>query len=352
MDDLGLGSKGLAVTAWQAIVGTKPDGDFGPATQMATRIWQSQHGLTATGAVGLEEWDTAAKIPPEQSDPVQGLDVSAIQGNVPWKALALAGHRFAFLRCQVGNETTRDVKFVDNVRAAKDNGFFLAPYDFPFPLPHLDPVAQADLFAKSADIDGHPLGAEKGELPPAYDLEWPPPELWAKWKCSANQIIDWSLKCLERMEQNWGCKPIIYSYPYFLQSISKGDGFLSFMQYKLWIAGGAQYENGDGHLPDLTKEGPPKVPGWGSDWLFNQWDGNGGKRLPNGVDADFNVYRYDLASLERLCQSLADDDRAIETPRDLSTIFAKTSELIVEDSVHAYRQERAQRIIDEAGVMA
>lgn len=46
-----IGCKGPAVEAWQRIVGATPDGDFGGATQVATRAWQASHGLPATGIV-------------------------------------------------------------------------------------------------------------------------------------------------------------------------------------------------------------------------------------------------------------------------------------------------------------
>ncbi len=280
---------------------------------------------------------------------VQGLDVSVIQGaSVPYPALRALGHEFVFVRCQVGNNAGRDTLFEANIRRAKDAGLFCTPYLFPFPLTHLDPIAQADIFLQATMLDGHPVGADIGELPQAYDLEWPPPEEWAKRGCSADQIVDWSLAALDRMHTNTGQAPIIYSYPYFLQMLAKAKNFPMLLKYKLWIAGGPQYRNGNGVVPDVTKQQPPKVVGWGNDWLFWQWDGDGGKRIPGiNVDADFNLFNGELVDLARLCQSNEAKD-VVVTPEDIAVMHAEASSLIMDDELHAYRQARANVIIAEA----
>lgn len=53
------GSKGEAVMIWQVIVGMRGkdiDGDFGPATEAATRKFQKAHGLDVDGIVGKFSW--------------------------------------------------------------------------------------------------------------------------------------------------------------------------------------------------------------------------------------------------------------------------------------------------------
>ena len=56
------GDKGKAVKIWQIIVGVNADGDFGPATDTATKKWQSTHKdnngkqLDADGIVGSLSW--------------------------------------------------------------------------------------------------------------------------------------------------------------------------------------------------------------------------------------------------------------------------------------------------------
>jgi peptidoglycan hydrolase-like protein with peptidoglycan-binding domain len=57
------GSSGPDVIVWQKIIGVSPaDGSFGPLTDAATRIWQTQHGLTADGKVGPATWAAALGV--------------------------------------------------------------------------------------------------------------------------------------------------------------------------------------------------------------------------------------------------------------------------------------------------
>src|SRR5579859_6046473 len=279
---------------------------------------------------------------------VRGLDISACQGtNVRWDLLVADGIAYCWARCQVGNNVGRDALFAAYVDQMLQAGIIPGCYQFPFPLAHLDPLAQAEGFAQAALVgsDKHPLGSMSRELPPAYDLEWPPPDEWAKRGETADSICDWSIACLERMTFPWGgVAPVIYSYPYFLQALAKAKNYAELVKYKLWIAGGATYMNGGGIWPDPPK--PPIVPGWGDDWTFNQWDGNGGKRLPGtGVDADFDLYRYDLDALRALCRA----NPPAPTPElDPVVIAAQASNLSIDDAVTAYRDARAQAMIDQA----
>ena len=50
------GSTGKAVKVWQLIIGVSTDGDFGSATESATKKFQKAHGLTADGIVGNKTW--------------------------------------------------------------------------------------------------------------------------------------------------------------------------------------------------------------------------------------------------------------------------------------------------------
>ena len=51
------GCKGKSVKIWQIIIGNvNVDGDFGPATEAATRKWQAAHKLEADGIVGPKTW--------------------------------------------------------------------------------------------------------------------------------------------------------------------------------------------------------------------------------------------------------------------------------------------------------
>ena len=278
---------------------------------------------------------------------VQGTDVSVMQNTVPFDKLKAAGHEFTFIRCKVGNNPGIDTRFVENVRRARDAGLYVAPYFFPFPLAHINPMAQVAGFLDAAMVDGDAVGGNRGDLPPAYDLEWPAPENWAERGCTADQIVDYACAQLARIHDDYGIAPIIYSYPYFIASLSKAKNFAHLMKYNLWLAGGPQYKNGNGQVPRRADDGTwldnaPKVPGWNDTWLFWQHDGDGGKRLPTGVDCDFNVFRFDSTALGQLAQTI-DGAPPILVP-DLNTIHAMAADVMADDALHGYRQERIAAI--------
>lgn len=50
------GSIGPTVVQWQKIIGVTADGNFGPATETATKAWQRDRGLTPDGIVGPKTW--------------------------------------------------------------------------------------------------------------------------------------------------------------------------------------------------------------------------------------------------------------------------------------------------------
>lgn len=55
------GSSGPLVAEWQRILGLVADGQFGPATEVATKQWQQIHGLAGDGIVGPATWATGLK---------------------------------------------------------------------------------------------------------------------------------------------------------------------------------------------------------------------------------------------------------------------------------------------------
>jgi len=58
------GSKGPDVIEWQKVLGVKQDGVFGSGTDVATRKWQTAHGLVADGVVGPKSWALAYQQAP------------------------------------------------------------------------------------------------------------------------------------------------------------------------------------------------------------------------------------------------------------------------------------------------
>ena len=217
---------------------------------------------------------------------IRGIDASSVQGVLPIDALDAVDCRFLIHKCQQGNDG-RDPFFDRNIEAARDKGWVVGAYHFLYPLPHLSPEAQAEGFFKAS-----PLGTEDGDLPPAIDLEWPDPDAgWVKWGCTGPQICDWSRRCAERMSELYGRKPLIYTYPYFMQAL-RGRGALGgdvswLAEYPLWIA---------------SYSPKPVLPAPWSDWSMWQYDGNGGQRMPNGGDVDFNWFNGDEQALREFCR--------------------------------------------------
>ena len=201
------------------------------------------------------------------TDLIKGLDVSIIQGNIDFKAVAATGVQFVVCRCGVGNGGI-DRLYKQNIANAKAAGLKVMAYHFIYPLP---PLASQPLRDPRAQAQMH-VNAAGGELA-ACDLEWPAPQDWAKWGCTAAQIVQWSIEYLEAYEQLSGIRPIVYTYPYFAKAVNLPAWFGE--KYKLWIA---SYQHG-----------APFIPKPWTDWVMWQYSGGTGdeaQHLPNGAPVD------------------------------------------------------------------
>jgi GH25 family lysozyme M1 (1,4-beta-N-acetylmuramidase) len=263
---------------------------------------------------------------------VRGIDVSQFQGRrLPWTELKAMGIEFAYVRCHHGNDHAPDPVFGENVRAARGAGVRVGAYCVPFPLPHLRPADQVALWQDSLTVDGDRVGSLIGELPVAIDIEWPPPHEWPKWKCDATQITEWALDCLAL----WDNRPIVYSYPFFIQALAASRQSVELAKYELWIAGGPQYQNGNGRLPG-SSEAPPRTAIWTDRWKIWQYDGDGGARMPNGIDADFNVFNGTIEDLDTFCGRVPvslESDRPPPSPDSMRS-------LLLDFEIRDYRKRR------------
>jgi len=198
---------------------------------------------------------------------IKGLDVSIIQGNIDFKAVAATGVQFVVCRCGVGNGGI-DSKYKQNIANARAAGLKVMAYHFIYPLP---PLASQPLRDPKLQAKMH-VDAAGGELA-ACDLEWPAPEDWGKWGCTAAQITAWSIAYLEEYERLSGIRPIVYTYPYFAKAINLPASFGE--KYKLWIA---SYQTG-----------APLIPKPWTDWVMWQYSGGTGpeaQHLPSGAPVD------------------------------------------------------------------
>lgn len=216
---------------------------------------------------------------------IYGFDVSSMQGAHPFDQIARAMPEleFVIIRGQVGNDNF-DPDFEANAKASFAAGLVPFMYCYAYPLPAAaghpgrDPMEQARLFV--AHAQRYPEFAKR---PLFLDFEFPEPQDWAKWGCTAASIAAWMLACCEEIERLMGVAPVIYTYPDWWQHVAAADVSWA-ARFALWLA---RYLT-PGSRP-TQGQSPALIAPWLA-WLFWQFDGTGGLRLPNGVDADFCCY--------------------------------------------------------------
>lgn len=193
------------------------------------------------------------------ADLIKGIDISTIQGNVDFAACKAAGLDFVICRCGVGNGG-KDANYDKYVAQATAAGLQVAAYHFIYPLPPLasqplrDPVKQAQLHAGWA--------ATSPVQVVCCDMEWPLQQDWAKWGCTAAQIVQWTLTYLQAYEAATGIRPVVYTFPYFAQALNLPQSFAD--TYQLWIA---------------SYQASPFIPKPWTDWVMWQ-DSSGPYHLP------------------------------------------------------------------------
>jgi lysozyme len=196
----------------------------------------------------------------------QGIDVSSVQGNIDFSAVAAAGIEFVICKCYTGNDG-EDPTYSNNVINAQNAGLSVGTYHFVYPLPadpnhpNRDPVGQAQLH----------FAATKTKLV-CCDVEWPMNTDWNKWGIPNGQFIsDWTLQYLETYTQLSGNKPLVYTYPYFAGQVGFSQ---QITQYQLWIAS---------YVPNQ-----PVIPQPWNSWIV--WQSSGGTyKLPSGAPCDYDV---------------------------------------------------------------
>ena len=151
---------------------------------------------------------------------VHGIDVSHHQGTIDWDAVKGTEKqeypiRFVFMKATEGGDY-KDRRFDENFRQAKEAGLIRGAYHFYNP--NTDPIRQADFFISQVKL-------QKGDLAPVLDIERKPKDV-------AQMQADLK-KFLQRLEQHYGVKPIIYtSYKYKKRYLDEPE----FDTYPFWIA--------------------------------------------------------------------------------------------------------------------
>jgi lysozyme len=196
---------------------------------------------------------------------VHGIDVSHHQGTIDWQAVKATETqnypiRFVFMKATEGGDY-KDRRFAENFREAREAGLVRGAYHFYNP--NTDPIRQADFFISQVTL-------EKGDLAPVLDIERKPRN---KAQLQADLV-----KFLNRLEQHYGVRPIIYtSYRYMERYLDSPE----FARYPLWIA---HY-----YVEALSYEGS---------WQF--WQHTDYGTVPGITESvDLNVFNGSLSDLQR-----------------------------------------------------
>lgn len=149
-----------------------------------------------------------------------GIDISHHQGDIKWDRLkkeqqANAPLKFIYIKATEGRDH-KDKRFDRNWREAKKHGFVRGAYHYFTTASSGD--AQANMFIKNVKIG-------KGDLPPMVDIEEVPKD--------KETFIEELKKFILRLEEHYGVKPILYSYPKFHIRHLR-DPF--FRNYEFWVA--------------------------------------------------------------------------------------------------------------------
>jgi len=210
----------------------------------------------------------------QQRSPInaKGVDVSHWQGNINWNLVKHDDISFAFIKATEGVDY-EDRKFSKNLSEAKKAGIIVGAYHFCTPTNIEDAVNEARHFIKVINKYG---GFDALDLPPVIDIE-------NNQGLNKRQISKIVRSWVEKVEEETGVRPIIYSYFYFIRDYLDD----SLNDIPLWLA-------------HYGKKLPSNCSGWKS-WLFLQYTNQG---QVDGINenVDLNEFNGDRTKLELLCR--------------------------------------------------
>lgn len=154
---------------------------------------------------------------------MNGIDVSVHQGAIDWPLVAAAGYSFALCKATEGVGWA-DRSFATNWRGCRQAGLRRGAYHFARPGLGNLPSAEADWFVQQVH--------ETGDLLPgdvlALDLE-------DNGVAVQEDLAGWALAWLEAVERTTGRRPLLYSYPAYLEQ----HGLMAapaLARFPLWLA--------------------------------------------------------------------------------------------------------------------
>lgn len=261
-----------------------------------------------------------------------GIDSAKWQGKLPVFELEEAGIQFAVLKAGQGAYKNPDVAFKENFDRLSLTKVLKSAYWY---FTDADPIVQAELFIKIVDR------VQDCDLPLMIDFE----DRTTVYK--GRQLGD-RLRTMQRRvrELSGQSKLFLYSYRPYIEEFLAGDDLSDIIvENYYWHAEYPRLLLQDaracGRLPPKIPE--PKLPlAWvraGVKATLHQFDGDGGCALPNGVDADFNVFHGSLEELRQLLPRYEVADtlpappsvRYYDTPSVPNALDVVTSDVILGD---------------------
>lgn len=214
----------------------------------------------------------------------RGTDCAMFQNDPPWERMVREqGIEFALLKATEGTGYV-DPEYADHIERAPDFMRAVAAY-------HVQRAGsmrqQAEHYAKQRER----LAARCRQsgailMPPVLDFEIAD-------KLVAQQLIDNACEFKHHVREITGETMWLYTYSHFLLGACKNLAPADLVSCPQWLA----YYPGFGYSVAATRN-PIEMLERGkilpeiwrrAGWVCWQYDGNGGERLPNGCDADFNV---------------------------------------------------------------
>jgi lysozyme len=219
---------------------------------------------------------------------VKGIDVSIYDPVVNWAKVRAQGYRFVYVRASYGVEnkqTLMDAMFPSHWAGAKNAGMLRGAYHY---------LRAAQDGAKQAAEFLKIVKPEKGDLPPALDLEQ-----YFNESATRNQFMDNAEAFLSKVKLETGITPMVYSRASFLkEKVCQANGVAPTWasKYLVWDAHWTYaYENVQ----------PLQAAGWPA---YTFWQYSGEKEHLDGITnqygtpiaVDLDVFKGTLEDLQKL----------------------------------------------------
>lgn len=173
---------------------------------------------------------------------------ASLQDDLDWGWAAAHGVRGAYVEGYVGNDGPNPSAATQmaDIRASGISGGW---YDFLYPgLPdglgrplYRGAAAQARLHA-AMPVDGQARVWLPGDMPHAYDAEWPVESDFAKWTTSWGAISTWLLAYIqERSLLSGQARHAFYSFHSWVATLIARTAFVLPPEAQLWIAGDVEW---------------------------------------------------------------------------------------------------------------